>query len=116
MKVMIVDDNVAIHEIIRDALMPGVDDFADCSDGIEAVALYRSYHPDWVLMDIMMEKMDGLLATEAILAEDPHAKIIMITQHNEPSLREKAKRIGAVEFVLKENLEDIGRIINRSVN
>ena len=113
---MIVDDNQAIHEIIRDALMPGVDDFADCNDGIEAVALYRSYHPDWVLMDIMMDKMDGLLATEAILAEDPHAKIIMITQHNEPSLREKAKRIGAVDFVLKENLVDIGRIIDSQSN
>jgi two-component system response regulator DegU len=116
MKVMIVDDNQAIHEIVRDALGPEVDDFADCSDGNEAVALYRTYHPDWVLMDIMMEKMDGLLATEAILAEDPHAKIIMITQHNEPSLREKAKRIGAVDFVLKENLEDLGHIIRGQTN
>jgi CheY-like chemotaxis protein len=113
---MIVDDNAMIHELVREALTPGVDDFADCSDGTEAVALYREYHPDWVLMDIMMEKMDGLKATEAILSEDPHAHIIIITQHNEPSLREKAMRIGAMDFVLKDNLEDIWRIISPQHN
>lgn len=111
MKIMIVDDNKIIHELIRDELMADVHDFADCSDGAEAVALYRLYHPDWVLMDIMMKEMDGLKATEAILSEDRRARIILITQHNEPILRAKAMRIGATAFVLKENLAEIERII-----
>jgi CheY-like chemotaxis protein len=111
MKVMIVDDSPMIHDIIREMLMSEVEEFVDCSDGIEAVSTYGKIHPDWVLMDIMMNTMDGLQATEEILAEDPRAKIIMITQHNEPILREKAKRIGAIAFIPKENLEEIGGII-----
>lgn len=111
MKVMIVDDNLSIREMVRDTLTPGVDHFADCGNGIDAVAMYKVFHPDWVVMDIMMNVMDGLEATEKILADDPQAKIIILTQHEEPRLREKARRIGAVEFVLKEHLEDIERII-----
>ncbi len=116
MKVMIVDDNRVIHELIRDALLPDVSDFTDCADGDEAVEMYRLCRPDWVLMDVMMKRMDGLKATEAIIAEDPGAKIIIITQHTEPGIREQAMQAGATGFVLKDNLEDIARLVFRGHN
>ena len=116
MTIMIVDDNESIHEIVRDTLASDASTFVDCRDGSEAVELYSRYHPDWVLMDIMMEKMDGFAATEAILAQDPFAKIIIITQHNESAFIERSKQVGARGFVLKENLFDIEQIIESNQN
>ncbi|MBI5022443.1 MAG: response regulator transcription factor [Ignavibacteriales bacterium] len=111
MKVMIVDDNASIRDMIRSILSTTADNVYECSDGNEALKSYQQFHPDWVLMDIKMKMMDGFEATQEILSEFPNAKIIMITQYDDPKLEEKARRIGAVEFVLKEKLVDIERII-----
>ncbi|MBI3193576.1 MAG: response regulator transcription factor [Ignavibacteriae bacterium] len=113
MTVMIVDDNASVRSMIRTLLHTTVDSFCECSDGSEALKSYEQYHPDWVLMDIMMKRVDGFQATKEILSEFPNAKIIMITQHNDPKLKQKAQTIGATEFVLKEHLLDIEHIIHR---
>lgn len=111
MRVMIVDDNASIRGMLRSMLLSSVDDFCECSDGSEALDSYRRSHPDWVLMDIKMKKMDGFEATETILSSFPDAKIIMITQYDDPKLLEKARRSGARDCILKENLFRIGQII-----
>lgn len=111
MKVMIVDDNAGIRETIRAMLTKTADTFCECSDGSEALRLYERCHPDWVLMDIKMKHMDGFEATREIISEFPDAKIIMITQYDDPKLEKKAYSVGAVEFVLKEHLFDIEQII-----
>jgi len=89
---------------------------SECSNGAEAVAAYPKLHPDWVLMDIKMQGMDGFQAMDEILTEFPDARIIMITQYDDPKLAEKAHSAGAIEFVLKEKLMDIERIIHGQRN
>jgi CheY-like chemotaxis protein len=116
MKVMIVDDNASMRGMIRAMLDSVADSFCECSDGSEAADLYAHCHPDWVLMDIKMKEVDGFEATGRILSKFPDAKIIMITQFDEPRMEEKARSAGAVEFVLKDRLLDIERIIDRTHN
>lgn len=116
MTIMIVDDNDAVRAKMRAILRPTAQTICECTDGNEALDSYTRFHPDWVLMDIRMKVMDGFQATEEILAQFPDAKIVMVTQYDEPSLRERAKQIGACDFVLKENLFDIERIIHGQQN
>ncbi len=116
MTVMIVDDNASIRDMIRTMLMTKVDSFCECSDGSEALETYTLHKPDWVLMDIKMEKMDGFQATEEIISKYPDAKIVMVTQYDEPRWRKRAIEVGACEFVLKEKLFDIERILNTLTN
>jgi CheY-like chemotaxis protein len=113
---MIVDDNDAVRAKMRAILETTAPVICECIDGNQALDSYRRFHPDWVLMDIRMKVMDGFQATEEILSIFPDAKIVMVTQYDEPSLREKAKQVGAYDFVLKENLFDIERIINAQNN
>lgn len=77
--------------------------------------MYRKYHPDWVLMDIRMKRMNGFQAAETILSSFPEAKIIMITQYNDPKLLQKARCSGACACILKDNLMDIERILRGSL-
>lgn len=114
MKVLIVDDDRAMRELIKRIVSDLVDEICECEDGGGALALYANGHlhgglPDWVLMDIRMRDVDGLTATERIIRSNPEAQILIVTSYNDASLREAAQKAGARGFVLKENLLEIHR-------
>ena len=104
MKVLIVDDNEKIRELVREYLPSSVDEIYECADGSEAFALYERHLPDWVLMDIQMKDVDGIKATRQIIAAYPKARIIIVTDHNDGELRQAAHEAGASQYVVKENL------------
>ncbi len=89
-------------------------DFLECATGGEAVKAYPAHRPDWVLMDIMMNGMDGISATKEIVRGFPGARVLIVTQYNDPDLREEAQTAGAVGYVMKEDLTDIVRLITPS--
>ena len=104
MKVMIVDDNAEMRGFIRALLAEVADDFIECADGSEAVAIYEAERPDWAVMDVAMRQMDGVTATRLITSRFPKSNILIVTQHNHPKLRESAHEAGAAGFLLKEDL------------
>ena len=52
---------------------------AEASDGVEAVRLAAETHPDVIVMDLMMPKLDGAKATAEIIAANPDTKILLLT-------------------------------------
>jgi CheY-like chemotaxis protein len=111
MKVLIVDDNEKVREVVRDYLPVEVDEIYECVDGGEALALYRQHLPDWVLMDWEMPKTDGITATRQIIAEFPEANICLVTAFDSEDLSAEAFRAGASGFVLKDNLFELAAIL-----
>jgi two-component system response regulator DegU len=111
MKVMVVDDNARIRRMIRMVLENFVEEFVECADGSEAVSTYERHHPDWVLMDIEMEHVDGITATRQIMDAHPDARIIIVTNYLDDSLQESARHAGAKEYVLKENISRVLELI-----
>ncbi|MEJ2634731.1 MAG: response regulator transcription factor [Calditrichia bacterium] len=114
MKILIVEDNAKMQDMIHNILMHGlgkVGAIHRCRDGQEAVDLYEILKPDWVLMDIRLELMNGLTASRKIKAEHPDAKIIIVTHYADAAYREKAKNIGVCAYVLKESLSDLPILI-----
>lgn len=117
MKVLIVEDDRAMRELLKRMVGDLVDSFCECGDGQEALAAYQMDRPDWVLMDIRMKEVDGLAATEQIVNAWPGARVLIVTSYNEPSLREAARQAGACGYVLKENLLEVRRWLeNRNSN
>lgn len=104
MKILIVDDNKRIREMMKNILVQPEVEFYECSNGIQALECYRKVKPDWVLMDIVMTGMDGFTATQAILAEHPDARIVVVTNYEDKQYRDLAKQLGAKDYVLKEDL------------
>ncbi len=112
MKVLIVDDNASMRRMIRGIIQPLAAEIHECEDGGEAVGLYGSVLPDWVLMDIAMKPVDGIAATRQIIEAYPQARILMVTNFNDDDLRREAQEAGASKYLVKENLLDILDILN----
>lgn len=97
--------------MIKAVVQDLADEIAECDDGRDALAFYSAIHPDWVLMDIQMKNVNGLAATRQITSEFADAKIVIVTNYDDAHFRESARASGAVDYVLKENLLDIRRIL-----
>lgn len=112
MKLMIVDDNPKIRELVRRAVGSAADNMLECATGEEAVEQYAAFKPDYVLMDVHLGGMNGFTATRRILAADPGARIIIITSTDVEVYREESTRSGAIGFVEKGNLSDVKQLLS----
>jgi CheY-like chemotaxis protein len=108
---MVVDDHAAFRQVVKSLLQPAGAEFAECEDGEQAVAMYVNFRPDVVLMDIAMKGVDGLSATAQIKARFPTARILMLTQYDDPDIREAASLAGACEYLPKHNLSQLPQIL-----
>jgi CheY-like chemotaxis protein len=114
MTFLIVEDNSEMRRMIKRAVTAASDMVYECSDGKDALASYVEHRPDWVLMDIKMPKLDGISATRQIKQAFPQARIVVVSQYNDPEMREGARQAGALEYVLKDDLLAIRRIVGRA--
>ncbi|MFA6541736.1 MAG: response regulator transcription factor [Bacteroidota bacterium] len=114
MKILIVDDFDDMRRLLRIVLggkLSAADEVIECADGAEAVELFRSHRPDYVLMDVQLKGMDGFTAAEKMYQHDPEARIIFVTSYDTPVFRARAAAMGAKGFVPKDNLSEIVRLI-----
>jgi CheY-like chemotaxis protein len=110
MKLLIVEDNPQMRQMIRAVVAELAEAVTECADGEEAVAAYaaRQFNrDDRVLMDLQMPGIGGLEATRRIRAAFPDANVIIVTQYNDPHWRSAATQAGACGYVLKENLLEL---------
>ncbi|ALG10709.1 response regulator [Kibdelosporangium phytohabitans] len=104
--VLVVDDEVLIRAGLATLMRaaPGLDVVGEAADGREAVALAAEKRPDVILMDIRMPVMDGIKATEKIMAAatGPKPRVIVLTTFDLDEYVYAALRAGASGFLLKE--------------
>ena len=73
------------------------------SDGVEAVQLALMLKPDLILLDLGLPKLNGIEAAHRILAMVPTAKILFISQMNDPEVVAAALDSGGKGYVYKQN-------------
>ena len=107
-RILTVDD----HPILRKglaALVNAESDLklvAEAANGKEAIEAFRSHQPDVTLMDLQMPGLDGIQAIEAIRAEFPEARIIVLTTYTGDTQVVRALKAGARAYVLKGHVLD----------
>ncbi|MFD2923540.1 response regulator transcription factor [Halobacillus naozhouensis] len=95
------------HEMVRigvSAYLSAQSDIevvAEANDGKEAVDLALAQRPDIILMDLVMEEMDGIEATKKIIHQWPEAKIIIVTSFLDDEKVYPALEAGATSYMLK---------------
>jgi DNA-binding NarL/FixJ family response regulator len=106
MHVLLVDDDPEFRDTLRhlltdrgEALVVG-----EAGDGEEALSLAGALHPDVVLMDLGMPRMNGVEATRQLKARWPEVAVIIITVHDDEVYRRTALAAGAEAFLVKKTL------------
>jgi two-component system, chemotaxis family, chemotaxis protein CheY len=110
-KLLIVDDHAPTRQWLRMSLSDIAHEICESMDGSEAVEKYAEIQPDWVLMDLEMKPMNGLIATRLIRERFPGARILMVTSHDAATLREAAMAAGAIYFLSKEDLLQVRQVL-----
>lgn len=101
--VLIVDDHAGMRAALKALLTPArrIKVVGQAADGRQAIASYRALRPDVLLMDISMPVLNGMAATRLILADDPKARVLLLTGHGEAEYVLAARAIGAKGFLRK---------------
>jgi YesN/AraC family two-component response regulator len=115
-RVLIADDVQETRRSLRLMLSmnPDVIVVAIAKNGVEAVDLAREHHPDIILMDINMPKLNGLEAFKEIRQIYPDTGCIIITADRDTTPLGLAMSLGAQEFLLKPfDIEELNESVNR---
>lgn len=101
-RVLIVDDARFMRMMLTDLLSrSGLEVVGHACDGAEALVKFRETRPDVVTMDIMMPGTDGLQALRNLVAEEPRARVIIISALEHAHLVSEALALGAARYVVK---------------
>jgi len=107
-RVLLVDDQSMVRAGFRLLLAneADIEVVAEAADGFEALLQARRFHPDVILMDIRMPRLDGLEATRRLLAEEGGARVLILTTFDLDEYVYEALKAGASGFVLKDDPPD----------
>jgi DNA-binding NarL/FixJ family response regulator len=104
-KVILADD----HSIVRDGIKAvvekkgeGIQISGEAANGLEVLKLASSKPADVYILDISMPLLNGIETTSRLLAQDPQAKVIMLSMHDDRTFVERSLRSGAKGYILKE--------------
>jgi DNA-binding NarL/FixJ family response regulator len=103
-RVLVADDQALVRSGFRMILdaRPDIEVVGEAENGLQAVELAREARPDVVLMDIRMPELDGIEATERIVAATPETRVLVLTTFDLDEYVYAAIRAGASGFLLKD--------------
>jgi putative nucleotidyltransferase with HDIG domain len=116
-KILTIDDEYLIREIITDYLEDIGYDVVQAENGIKGLEVFRSEKPDLVLVDLRMPEMDGLDVLSIINKESPQTPIIMVSGTGILQDAIEAIRKGAWDYVSKpiQDMAVLDHAVNRSL-
>ncbi len=107
-KLLVVDDQLSVRTGLRMrlALEADVVIVGEAGDGEAALLLAQTLHPDVILMDVEMPRMDGLTATAALHAMVPRSSVVVLSLYDDALTRSRALAAGALAFLPKQGALD----------
>src|SRR5688572_24385166 len=108
-KILIVDDEKAIRNTLKDILQYEKFEVDEAADGAEALKKVETLHFDLVFCDIKMPKMDGLEVLTRMQEMKPDMPVVMISGHGTIDTAVEAIKKGAFDFVSKP--PDLNRLL-----
>jgi DNA-binding NarL/FixJ family response regulator len=103
-RVMLVDDHAIVRAGLKAFLhrIPDIDVVAEATSGEDAVALATRLRPDVVVMDLNMERGDGLTATQVLAEQAPEVRVLILTMHTERERLLPLLQAGARGYLAKD--------------
>jgi DNA-binding NarL/FixJ family response regulator len=117
-RVLLVDDHPMFRDTMRELLAayPDLEVVGEASDGHEAVETVGRLRPTVVLMDINMQKMDGITAARLITSQSPYVAILGLSCDTRQYVVYAMEKAGAFEVLIKgRSGDDVYKAIQRAV-
>jgi DNA-binding NarL/FixJ family response regulator len=107
-RVLLADDQRLVRAGFRMILRaePDIEVVGEAADGVEAVETAKRLHPDVVLMDVRMPRLNGIEATRLLLALPEPPRVLVVTTFDLDQYVYETLRLGASGFLLKDAPED----------
>ena len=88
----------------------------EASDGTEAWELYQRFHPDIVILDLLMPGLNGIELLQRIRAVDRHCAVIVVTNVDEEGLLEEVQQLGVTQILPKISMkrDDISAAVRKA--
>ncbi|MUK87533.1 response regulator [Ornithinibacillus sp. L9] len=115
--VLIADDSLFMRTFLKKRITEHNDfKIVEATNGLEAIMQFKKVHPDLTLLDITMPKVNGLTALKEIIKINPNARVIMCSALGSQMNIIEAINIGAKDFIVKPNFNNLNEIINNNLN
>ena len=113
-RILLVEDDDALANVYVSRLQAEGFDIRRVNNGEDALATALSYHPDLIVLDVMMPKVSGFDVLDILrnTPETANLKIIMLTALSQESDQERAKSLGADDYLVKSQVV-ISDVIDR---
>ncbi len=117
-KLVIVDDAPFIRDVLKHIFSNSdIEVVGEAQDGVEALEVVRAKHPHVVLMDIVMPKKSGIEATQEILKEFPHVRVIACSTIDQSNMVMRALEAGCCNYITKPfKAEDVAQAVRSAAN
>ncbi|PKL39515.1 MAG: two-component system response regulator [Candidatus Riflebacteria bacterium HGW-Riflebacteria-1] len=116
-KILVIDDEHSVRWAFEKALQKAGYQVALAENGVKGLNLYKTFHPDIVLVDIRMPEMDGLTVLEHIRELDSEAQVIVMTAYTDMETTISAMKLGAYDFLSKPfNIDECLLLISRGLS
>ena len=118
-RIVLVDDHKALVQLLAPVFEEsGYEVVGTTTEGDEAVALVDEHEPDVVLVDLNLERGDGVTATRRITADHPDVRIVVYTFHSDAATTTAALQAGASAFLAKTatSMEEIIEMVDQVVD
>jgi two-component system response regulator NreC len=118
-KIVLADDHRIVRQGVR-VLLEAEPDFnilAEAKDGPEAIRMVERFHPDVLLLDLILPVMNGLEVTRVVRKRFPKTNIVILTMHANEAYVLEALQAGAQGYVLKDSSsEELVRAIREAAS
>ncbi len=107
-KILVVDDEPTIRELLSASLRFAGFDVATAHDGAEAIRVERDFQADLVVLDIMLPDMDGFEVLAELREREPNLPVLFLTAKDDVQDRVRGLEVGADDYVTKPfSLEEV---------
>jgi two-component system, chemotaxis family, chemotaxis protein CheY len=116
-RILIIDDTRFMRTILKTIVTEeGYEVVGEAADGYQGIFEYVNNHPDLVLLDILMPKMDGIMTLKTLIGYDPSVRVIIISAIQSVKMIKLAINCGAKGYILKpfqrpQLMQEIHRVL-----
>lgn len=105
-KILLVEDDAALAEVYKSRLELEGFELKHVANGEEALSAAIEFHPDLIVLDVMMPKINGFDVLDILrnTPETTNVHVIMLTALSQPKDKERADQLGADDYLVKSQV------------